>query len=299
MQNRSLSNLPVIFADDPPLAFGSGAHCGAPGELAVYDVTYLHFHRWLELGLCVGGEGVCCVEDDEYPFRAGDVQVIFPFQKHLSRNRGSSPSRWYWITLDVPRVLRQAGFEDVGRVSGWMYREMGLCGIISPKKYPAVCADVKRIVRGACLPEREPLHGPEEAAVSLLELLLHLCEASRELPKLQLRTESSIASIAPALRLARETFDAGEIPCVASMGAACGMSPANFRRVFRREMGVCPKDHITACCIHRAKRLLACTDLSVIDVAASVGYQDISGFNRAFLRLAGQTPTAFRREIRK
>jgi AraC-like DNA-binding protein len=46
--------------------------------------------------------------------------------------------------------------------------------------------------------------------------------------------------------------------------------------------------------VERAKNLLLTTDLSVADVAAAVGYLDVSHFSRTFRRLTGHSPGRFR-----
>ena len=43
----------------------------------------------------------------------------------------------------------------------------------------------------------------------------------------------------------------------------------------------------------RAKELLRETDLSVQEIAASLGYLEVNSFRRAFRRLVGVTPTEF------
>ncbi len=49
--------------------------------------------------------------------------------------------------------------------------------------------------------------------------------------------------------------------------------------------------------IQRAKRLLSSTNLSIIDIAASVGVEDQSYFSRLFKKEAGMTPSAFRKKM--
>ena len=49
--------------------------------------------------------------------------------------------------------------------------------------------------------------------------------------------------------------------------------------------------------ILRAMATLAESDRTVLSVATEVGFDSLSGFNRAFLRLNGETPTAYRRRV--
>ena len=47
--------------------------------------------------------------------------------------------------------------------------------------------------------------------------------------------------------------------------------------------------------ILRAMAILAESDRTVLDVAVEVGFDSLSGFNRVFLRLCGETPSVYRR----
>ncbi len=72
------------------------------------------------------------------------------------------------------------------------------------------------------------------------------------------------------------------------------MSPATFRRAFRASMGQSPRQYVRLCQMKKAQRMLLLTDASVTDVAQSVGYEDVSGFNRQFLQAFGIPPRAYR-----
>ena len=49
--------------------------------------------------------------------------------------------------------------------------------------------------------------------------------------------------------------------------------------------------------VQRAKRLLSSTNLSIIDIAASIGVEDQSYFSRLFKKETGMTPSAFRKKM--
>lgn len=293
MRKRSNFEYPVVFSDSQP----SYIRENSPQSLMVYDVTYLHYHRYLELGVCLEGEGVCVVEGEEYPFSQGDVQIIFAFQRHLSKNTCSTPSRWYWAVIDPMEALEQAGFAAQDKVRSWLLHEMGICGIVDRTQYPEICKTVQEIIARIYHAKDYPCHRMESLGCQLLMLITQLCHVSRELPKLPLSGGAPALEINPALESINDSLAMGRMPKVEALFPLCGMSEVNFRRVFRKHMGVSPKEYITACCIHKAKRLLACTDLPVTEVAAQVGYENISGFNRCFLAAVGVSPREFRRQI--
>jgi AraC-like DNA-binding protein len=51
--------------------------------------------------------------------------------------------------------------------------------------------------------------------------------------------------------------------------------------------------------IEEASRMLFNTNLSVGEVADQCGYGDIYGFSRAFARVTGVSPSAFRRKMKE
>ncbi len=77
------------------------------------------------------------------------------------------------------------------------------------------------------------------------------------------------------------------------------MSPFHFARRFKQAVGTPPHAYITHVRIERAKRLLAGTNLPLIEVATRVGYRTQAHFTGVFHRYVGTTPRAFRVSSRK
>jgi AraC family transcriptional regulator len=77
------------------------------------------------------------------------------------------------------------------------------------------------------------------------------------------------------------------------------MSPFHFARRFKQAVGTPPHAYITHVRIERAKRLLATTNLPLIEVATRVGYRTQAHFTGVFHRYVGTTPRAYRVGSRK
>lgn len=299
MPNRSYGALPAVYADTTSDWDIVGASHRNPYALDIFDVTFLHFHNTLELGLCVSGEGICYVEDREYPFSTGDVQIIFPFQRHLSKSQGPECSRWYWINLDPMRVLLANGFTESQQVGRWLHREMGLCGILHRKQYPRITELTEQIIQTDCGLTDEHIHRNQYLCASLYLLILELCEASRSLPPLPLRTDARFDALLPALDRVRTDLENNIKPAVSTLAGLCGMSAATFRRVFTKTIGLPPRDYILSSSMRKARQLLLTTDSSILEIGLSTGFEDISGFNRCFSSHVGMTPSEYRREYGK
>lgn len=73
-----------------------------------------------------------------------------------------------------------------------------------------------------------------------------------------------------------------------------GLSSFHFLRLFGDVLGVTPHQYLLRSRLRHAARLLADDDRPITDVAADVGFNDLSNFVRTFHRAAGTSPRHFR-----
>jgi len=75
------------------------------------------------------------------------------------------------------------------------------------------------------------------------------------------------------------------------------VSSTHLQKVFTKEMKVSPSRYLMKSRMSKAKQLLQHSDLLVIEIAQSVGYQNASHFSTAFLRYTGNSPTQYRTKV--
>jgi AraC family transcriptional regulator len=85
---------------------------------------------------------------------------------------------------------------------------------------------------------------------------------------------------------------------VNDLASAVHMSPYHFARMFKQATGQPPHVYITSKRMDQAKNLLGNSGLSLVEVAASVGYQTQAHFTGVFHKHVGTTPRAFRMNCR-
>ena len=120
-----------------------------------------------------------------------------------------------------------------------------------------------------------------------LDLLL-----SRMKPNLPASLPAAVSSFLESV------FDPERMPLTIASYAEESLISANYlSRLVKRFTGRSVGAWIDIVRIQRAKRLLASTSLSIIDIAASVGVEDQSYFARLFKKETGMTPSAFRKKM--
>jgi len=80
---------------------------------------------------------------------------------------------------------------------------------------------------------------------------------------------------------------------LSELAALVQMSPSYFSNLFKQSTGLAPHQYVIHCRIERAKQLLRHGELSVAEVAHSLGFSHQSHLSRHFKRQVGVTPKAF------
>lgn len=75
-----------------------------------------------------------------------------------------------------------------------------------------------------------------------------------------------------------------------------GISEVYFRRLFRDNCGLTPRQYILDLRLRLARRLLTETRDAVGDIAAKCGFSSVYHFSRSFRQTTGCTPTEYRRK---
>jgi len=76
-------------------------------------------------------------------------------------------------------------------------------------------------------------------------------------------------------------------------------NPRYLCRLFKKETGVSLNDYIRSQRLERAEKLLVTTSHSVIEIAAEIGFKNVTYFNKVFKAAYHTTPTAYRKQHKK
>jgi transcriptional regulator GlxA family with amidase domain len=84
-----------------------------------------------------------------------------------------------------------------------------------------------------------------------------------------------------------------------NVAMALNLSASRFRHLFKEELGISPHHYLLCARLHRARELLENSFLTVKEIAALVGVNDLSHFVRDYKTLFNETPTETRTRSRR
>lgn len=116
----------------------------------------------------------------------------------------------------------------------------------------------------------------------------------------RIKSDKSVAVPDTVNRFLESVFnDKQEIGTLSTYASSIGITENNLSRQVKKHTSRSVGEWIDSVRIVRAKRLLAGTNVPIIDVATAVGLEDQSYFARFFKRETGFTPTEFRKTMQE
>ena len=100
--------------------------------------------------------------------------------------------------------------------------------------------------------------------------------------------------LAPALNLVAQRMES--IPSVSEMAAAANVSEGHFSQQFKAVLHVSPRQYVNRLRVDRARQLLMNTDMTIDQIARSLGFTYTHYFDRLFKCHMLQTPGEYRRK---
>ncbi|MEK5026747.1 helix-turn-helix domain-containing protein [Paenibacillus sp. FSL M7-1046] len=89
----------------------------------------------------------------------------------------------------------------------------------------------------------------------------------------------------------------GEKVGMEEMANRLGLNPTHFSRLFKLDTGLTFIEFVTRIKMERAQDLLNQSNLTIVDIAEQLGYDNASYFIKLFRNFSGMTPAEFRKSI--
>ena len=247
-----------------------------------------HAHADCELTCITAGEGILQVGDHSGRFSAPDCLLLGSEVPHVWKARAESAGVSLQFRTDTPS-LSSPELASLARL--WNHARHGLRwqGATAERLRCAMMLleGQSSIVRlGRFIELLELLyHGQQHDAVPLssrAQTALHVGEQDRAMGRV---LDHLLAHFAADI-------------CLDDLVRLSGCSPATFARRFTRLTGTSVINYLHTLRIQEAQRLLLDSERGIIDVAFTVGFNNLAHFNAIFKRRVSCSPSTYRKQQR-
>ena len=227
----------------------------------------------------VGGSGTFTTDGCDYQLKAGDCFCMFPNRPSAYRASDDDPWTYYWVGIGgklAADLLLSAGL-TLSSPTGMQP---------APRQSEPLLAELLR--RSAFDDMASELH----CGGLLLQLFATFLHGSGETRTPTRRKDGSEAYIARAVKFMEEHYQSKLT--ISLVARHVGLDRAYFTKLFHAQTGVAPYEFLLRYRMEKARLLLSRTSLPVQIIASSAGFGDAAYFGKAFARLQGMSPTAYR-----
>jgi AraC-like DNA-binding protein/mannose-6-phosphate isomerase-like protein (cupin superfamily) len=253
-----------------------------PSEIYIVEnqnmVFPAHLHASLEMIYVVEGSIGVSLREKERVLLPGDFALIFPNTVHSYETAGENGSRQILVISDP----------------SWAGSWLNTLTKYEPDDpfLPATSLheDIPYAMRSLL---KERAQTPPEVCKAYIQLIL-----ARALPAMNLVRHSGVMSTDAIYRMIRYTSENYHQPITLDgLAAEVGISKYHLSRIFSTKLHTSFTDYLNSFRIGLAKNLLETSDMDILQICYSCGFESQRTFNRVFKNACGVSPRDFRGQM--
>lgn len=227
-----------------------------------------HWHEFFEIEYFLSGNGSYCIDGHCYAIQPGTLFFMSPVNFHkVQAEHAQVFNLMFSESICAPYYLTQALSQNICMLQA---------------------AGSDAVYLEALMRELVRVQNDKNLASHLLSCIL--AKIGSYIGKEQNKT----APMSEAVLFVLKNFRLN--PSLAETAKAIGFAPSYFSEKFKEETGVNYKQFLCNLQFDYAKKLLLCTDMTVLAICVECGFGDYANFVRQFKRHFSVTPTEFRKQ---
>jgi AraC-like DNA-binding protein len=259
-----------------------------------------HCNEGIEFTYLAGGQVGFTVDGRSWSLKPGHLTITRPWQFHQVGMPHVSPSRLYWLILDV-NVRRP---NEQWRWPEWLVNSKAelklLTELLSQNEHPVWPASAEvasSFTKLAELVETKGSDGNEtRLKLYINELLVAVLDTLRQ-ERVPLDVSLTTSQRTVELFLESLASRSGYDWDLNSMARQCGLSRSQFATYCKQLTNMTPIEYLTHCRVEAAARLLReRPELTITDAAFACGFNSSQYFATVFNAVKGCSPRQFRQQ---
>lgn len=249
-------------------------------------INYKHFHNYMEIGFCYGGQGALLLDNEPVRFGENMFSVIPKNYPHHTTSDEGTISRWEYLFVDVESFINDIYKDNPLFAEDIIKRINSRAFFVEVEEYP----EMGRMVLDICNEMRNKKEFYVEAVRGILHsLLISIARMNKKASDDVVRNQvTSITQVAKALDYISKRYH--EEISVADLAEVSNLSETHFRRVFEKSMNMTPVDYLNLVRVQMACEYMRKNDDPMERVAEKCGFRTVSTFNRNFKKVLKISP---------
>ena len=257
------------------------------------DIDCLHFHNYLEIGVCRFGEGTMEFGEEIREYSKGWITVIPKNFPHTTNSKPGTKSHWEYLFIDADNLIADS-FPN-GKDAEYLINNISR-GVFyfHDDEYPEISKKIYEIME---IYREKKKFFLDEAEGLLKSLMIRIARENEKLDDNELTTlpvmeKKSSNTILKALEYIETHYN--EDIKIGDLADACFISETHLRRIFQEHLRMGVLDYITMVRIHKACELMRKSDDNVSTIAYNCGFNSLTTFNRNFRDVIKMNPGEWR-----
>ncbi len=236
-----------------------------------------HTHYCSELFYVIDGVGQFQVEDNIFPVSANDLVVINPNVSHTELGFNANPLKYI--------VLGIEGLELSVKNSS-----ANFCIVNFKEIKDSISFYLKMMLRE--IETRSP--GYETVCQDLMEILIVLLGRQTNFSMILSPANKKASHLCDSVRRYIDQ-NCGDDLALEQLAGNFHVNKYYLVHAFTDEYGISPINYLMHARVRKAEKLLATTDYSLSVISRTCGFSSSSYFSQAFKKIAGVSPSSYRR----
>jgi len=240
----------------------------------------VHRHNFCEIMYVSNGEGIINIESEQHSIKTGDIVVYNSGVFHDEKSLGDEISILFFAVdnLQIP-----------GLAEGCIV-PIDACPVIEAGSYDDVLKSFLSVMIDELTQKKAHYKAiSTNIATMFCYYILRLYEVKVENPR-------HVEICNEAMQYIEDNYQSDI--SLDSIASSVHLSKYHFVRIFKETLGISPMKCLLRIRLANAKDLLGRTELSIREIAMSVGYENALTFSRVFKNSEDISPTDYRNNVR-
>lgn len=258
-----------------------------------YELTlYQHWHNEIEFFYLVKGETTFYIEEQEYLIKAGEAIIIPPNHLHMAISKALTSCEYHAFVF-MPSYFFSSftGSHYLKYIQPIQYSGLRISVHIKPGNtwHEEILNHMKHLfeISSSCLDQCElQIHG--------MILIIWQIFYNNHLSKISLSKNvlRNMDQLETSILYIHNTYEQ-EIT-LQELASLSNLSEGQYCRLFKQLTGFTPFSYINRYRILKSCEYLSLTTKNISEIATLCGFNNISYFNRVFLKIIKISPSAYR-----